>query len=386
MLCLARAENHGIKPDAMPEEAPILWTDLFRTGEQPDFQMQMRVLKKHGEPFLILPGSAALAAEALSLYPAQMGKARIAKSALRLALQLRFPVPLERVNVPISRNDPLPRFLAGLVGAKPGKFPKLAILAGNPRVQGRRFVILLFDANGRPAMVVKTGIGESAAKLIRKEIAFLRSAPTGVAGLPTLRSEFASPPVEALALDFVAGNAPTAESREAIGALLGAWLDRSRRVPITELAAWQTLAASSTSDSRFQALAARFSNCAVSPTIAHGDFVPWNIKVSPKDGGWKVIDWERGELSGVPGWDWLHYVIQTGILVEKLPSADLARKMEGLFGDRMFQDYAAAAGIKGRENALTAAYLFHCVNVVRPAEGREAAERLLAIFCERAEG
>ena len=42
------------------------------------------------------------------------------------------------------------------------------------------------------------------------------------------------------------------------------------------------------------------------------------ITVRPQDGSWVVLDWERGEPEGLPGWDWFHYVVQTGVLVEGL--------------------------------------------------------------------
>jgi len=46
----------------------------------------------------------------------------------------------------------------------------------------------------------------------------------------------------------------------------------------------------------------------VYPALTHGDFAPWNVKVSRRQ--WTVLDWERGELAGRAGWDWFHFVMQ----------------------------------------------------------------------------
>ena len=89
--------------------------------------------------------------------------------------------------------------------------------------------------------------------------------------------------------------------------------------------------------------------------MTHGDFAPWNIKVSRADGSWLALDWERGQLAGIPGWDWFHYAIQTGILVEKLPPERVAQRLEELFNAPVFWTYAEAAGIAGKEKPLATA-------------------------------
>jgi hypothetical protein len=89
-----------------------------------------------------------------------------------------------------------------------------------------------------------------------------------------------------------------------------------------------------------------------------------------------VLDWERGELNGVPGWDWFHYVLQAAILVERLPTAALIGRIEGLFSSESFKSYAARASISGSERGLLLAYLLHCVEVIKPSEGLQAIREL----------
>src|SRR5262249_49195183 len=112
------------------------------------------------------------------------------------------------------------------------------------------------------------------------------------------------------------------------------------------------------------------------PTIQHGDFAPWNIKISPQ-GIWTVLDWERGELEGIPGWDWFHYIIQPAILVEHVSTSGLVQRIENHLTTDSFKHYAADAGIHGLERLLLLAYLLYMVQVIQPSEGLAETRELL---------
>ena len=109
--------------------------------------------------------------------------------------------------------------------------------------------------------------------------------------------------------------------------------------------------------------------CRVALTLAHGDFAPWNIKATPR--GWVVLDWERGEKPGVPGWDWFHFLIQSQRLVLHLSPEKLLDRLQELIASPLFQDYAKRAKIDGIEWRLLAAYLEYMVWVIPPSEGAE---------------
>jgi len=96
-----------------------------------------------------------------------------------------------------------------------------------------------------------------------------------------------------------------------------------------------------------------------------------------------VLDWERGELDGIPGWDWFHYVIQPGILVERLSTTDLVQRIETLLAAESFAAYAGRAGILGCERELLLAYLLHAVEVIKPSEGLAATRELLGAMAAR---
>src|SRR5256885_1368682 len=113
----------------------------------------------------------------------------------------------------------------------------------------------------------------------------------------------------------------------------------------------------------------------VRPCIQHGDFARWNIKVHPS-GSWTVLDWERGQLEGIPAWDWFHYYLQSAILVEKLSGDALIERAEAILQTNDFENYAEQSRIKAIARPLMIAYLLHLVHVIQPSEGREAADWL----------
>ncbi|MEY2428656.1 MAG: hypothetical protein QOJ40_1541 [Verrucomicrobiota bacterium] len=357
------------------------WVNLFTPSDQPNsltVTQRFRVLRKQGEPLLILPTRHALAAQALSLYPAQSWLARMARFGLRQTMLWGLPVGTESAEVTIASTDNFPQFLRRLAGTE--TFPPLAILAGNPRQSGRRFLLLVFNAQGRPASVVKAGMGEAADDLIRLEGSFLKSVPSGTPGIPKLREQFESDSLSAFAMDFIAGDSPRRRDDSEVAGLMTAWLDQSRTVGLSDLASWRRLAGAPSP--LFARLDKQLGGKQFHPCLSHGDFAPWNIKVG-SDGRWVVLDWERGQLTGPPAWDWFHFVIQPAILVEKLSTTMLAGKFDGLLISTSFQRYAKAAGLAGFEREWVLAYLLYCRDIIKPAEGLPQTSALLETLASK---
>jgi hypothetical protein len=360
--------------------APIFRSELFETSGGADFILAVRIIKKSGEPWLILPQERELAVQGLSLYPAQTAFAKRARQMVGIALRLGLPMKSERAEMQFSREDSFVRFLQGLTPGGEKSFPSFAMLAGNPKATGRRFILLLFF-HGKPVCVVKAGVGPEAQELVQRENLFFRAVPHGAPGLPKARSSFASSRVKALAMDYVAGDSPAVDACQEIGILLSAWVNREKRVQLEEIRAWQRLSKEQSGDPIFLKLNSAFKDTKFCATLFHGDFAPWNIKVA--NGTWTALDWERGEAVGFPGWDWFHYVAQSAILVEKLSAEAVAQKLEKLLASESFKKYAATAGISGQEKVLTVAYLFYCAKILRPTEGAEVGEKMLSVLSER---
>src|SRR5690606_25810285 len=109
---------------------------------------------------------------------------------------------------------------------------------------------------------------------------------------------------------------------------LSDWIDRSRIVTIKEIPSWIRLTETCQASPVFQTLQRALQSAEFHPVIYHGDFAPWNIKVSRGDGSWTALDWERGELLGFPCWDWFHFHIQAWILVHRFDSGKLITNIE----------------------------------------------------------
>ncbi|MEQ1861146.1 MAG: hypothetical protein ABMA13_14590 [Chthoniobacteraceae bacterium] len=325
------------------------------TGDTIDFHL----VRKRGEPMLLLPLDGARSARALELYPAQTFRARAWKRLLALALRVRWP--LTTVSLALSESTPFGRFLAQIEGADLRAF---AVLFGNPRAAGRRFVFLLFGNDDQPCAVVKAGATEQASALVLAEADLLASLPTGTPGAPGLRARFADSTQAALALDFVPGSTPSVDD-PAIEPLLTAWVDRSRRTALAEIPA-------------FGRITRGASGLVIHPALMHGDFAPWNVRVH--DGRWTALDWERGELTGVPGWDWLHFVVQHAVLVEHLDAAQVQRRIADLIRSAPFSRYAQGAGFAGSEETIAAGYVHYCAEVLRPTERASVFAELAALM------
>jgi len=355
------------------------WEDLFPApapeGERQGVQVKLRLLRRRGQPFLLLPGQPRCAAATLSLYPAQTGRARAVRTIWRWLVRASTPIGTESVALTVSPEDPFVRCLVSLTGEREGGLPVFGVLAGNPASKGQRFLLLVFDANQRPVAVVKAGLSEQARALIEQETSFLAAVPEQTAAIPRLRAQFQSPRLRALALDFFAGDSPRPRDEGALPSLLSSWVNPKRAIGLSEAPDWARLANAASARELFSVLAGRLQGRTIHAAICHGDFAPWNIKVS--DGAWTALDWERGELTGIPGWDWFHYVIQSAILVARMPTPALTQRVEGLLGSAAFQQYAAQSGIEGCERELVLAYLLQMVEVIKPSEGLAPARELM---------
>lgn len=358
------------------------WETLFggATPGSRSTTVDLRVIRRAGRPFLLLPVDAKCAARALALYPAQTLKARAAKKFLGFALCAGVAPRLKKISVSVPLGDEFALFLADAAGPPATELPLFAILPGNPNTGGRRFVILLFDPNDEPVAVVKAGSSAASRKLIAHEMNFLASVPPRTEGLPTLRGKFLSPRLDAFALDFIPGNSPGLDDLAPLAKLLSSWVAVGQMVTMNELAAWQRLIQAATNAPLPGAVQA-LSELRFHATMTHGDCAPWNVKNFR--GRWTFLDWERGELAGVPTWDWLHFVIQSAVLVRRETAPAILSRMEKLFALAAFQDYASRAGVLGKERPLATAYLSYCTRVLRQSEGLKTVIELESAAVQR---
>jgi len=360
------------------------WEDLFAApeGQEQAVRVRMRLVRKAGRPFLLLPVQPRAAAAIMDLYPSQSGRARMARALLRNLLRASLPLATKTLSLTLAPGDAFVKFLSSLAGEQGQGAPILGILAGNPASDGQRFLLMLFDASQRPVAVVKAGLSPRARALVEQEDRFLADVSDKTVAVPRLRARFESSRLRALALDFVPGDSPRPRDEAALPPLLAAWVDATRSVALSDAPDWKRLQEAAPGSPLFSVVAGQLRGRKVRPAMHHGDFAPWNIKVSPT-GAWTVLDWERGELTGIPGWDWFHYVIQSGILVGHLPTSVLVQRVESLLSSDAFQQYATRGGILGCERELVLAYLLHAVEVIKPSEGLAPTHELLKALAAR---
>jgi len=322
------------------------------------------MLRRHGHDLLALPVPHRAAARALTLYAAQTRFARWSKALLRAALGTGLPVPLPRVDLRVAVDDPLLMWFREILGM--AEMPVLAILAGNPFAQGRRFILLAFHGD-EPAVVAKLGLTSEARVLIEREAAFLQNVAGRLPHLPGFRGVKVTEAFSGMALDFIEGQSPAATDTSGMRTVLQSWLDTAHPVSLDTLTPWQRLV----SYAGARPIQERVAGRQVAPALFHGDFAPWNVRVEAASRRWTVIDWERGVAAGVPAWDWFHWMIHVSLLVHRHDAKTCAGLLDAALRSSDFQDYARAARITGLEGALLAGYLMYLHEFVLPASWSE---------------
>lgn len=345
--------------------------ELFPAGDGP--AQPVKVLRRHGHLQLALPeGRAAL--PALELYPAQRLLARLAKQALRWAVALGLPLPLAEAQLTLSEQDPFVRFLRGLASGTTGEF-SLGVCAGNPRAEGRRWLVLVC-AGATPLVVVKAGVSPSARALIARESS-LEPAPAA----RTILARHEDERVSAFAMPFIAGT-PVPPDLAFAWDLASRWLRADERTPLSTLPPWPAFASASLSSTERAALD-RLGAVEVTPVFFHGDLAPWNIRHARAGSDPVVLDWERGESRGVPLWDVLHFLVQPLVLVQRAGVTEITAALEAVLDSEEARQYAVQCGFAGLERALAWAYLLHCVYGLRQTEGSSLLKTLLTHLTER---
>ncbi len=342
--------------------------------------VSFHAVSRGGKPFLFLPTDNRAAASALEIYPAQTVKARMAKAALGMMLSVGLRLGLRKTSLTISDTDPFAAFLRAAARVEPGEPFSFAVLTGNPSAPGRRHVFLLFNSAAQPVAVVKAGTTNRARELIAHEISLLSTFASAQTGLPKLSGACELDNLSAFAMDFIEGTSPDDDASGELEKIFSSWVDSAKQIELGETAAWQRLVQSPGAAAMPEAVRG-LETLRVFPVLMHGDFAPWNVKVS--GGRWTVLDWERGERVGIPAWDWFHFVVQPAVLVRHEATETTMSRLEKLFTTAQFQRYAERCGIVGAEWKLAFAYVDYCINVTRQTEGLRLLEALRAALSER---
>jgi hypothetical protein len=343
----------------------------------PNSVIRLRVHRKHGAIFALSPVLSPT--NWVRFLPAQSAAARVYRWVARLARRTGISFPRETIEIAFDPANPLLSLAKTFSQASIDAL----ILPGNPQGVAPRLVILCADENGRPALAIKAGHSAAARNLIRQERAFLsklRSKTTGHLA-PQFLNEVETSSLSAFATEFVDGPCPSSESSISLRTFLSSCIDTSRTIPLAESPLWAQLTGQQSEPSQLFSLSAfsRFSSTRIHPCIFHGDFAPWNIRETP-DGTWKAIDWERGGLDGIPGWDWFHFVLQPAILVKKWKTERVIELGRQTIFSPNFLTYLDEAAPEASKNGfaefLLRSYFLYNWHVLQPTERKEVHEAL----------
>lgn len=343
----------------------------LKDGKSQTPEVLYRVHRKHGQPFALIPsgGGHGLAC----LLPAQSVPARIYRSLAEFAEIAGIPFPLETRSLRFDESSSFVQFLHEVGDSR--RPPML--LPGNPNGPAPRLVVIALGTEGRPSVVIKAGGTGSARELVRRESHFLKSLSSRK-GIPVNRGILDDVGCTAFAMDFAEGKSPPwSANPDRLKELLVQWINDSKTMRVREAAPWHALEQSL--EGRRPFWLEQFADTMIHPCIFHGDFAPWNVRVDP-NGTWMVIDWERGELEGMPGWDWLHFVLQPAILVRKWDVGRVRELAEATISSPEFLHYLGASfpeGLSpGTPQALLRGYFLYNWNVLQPTEERTVQEVL----------
>jgi len=355
---------------------PAITTLFASAGPQAEVMtFSWRLIRRKNNPFLLLPEHSDRTTDHLELYTAQRRLAKMSRSTLPLLLRTPAGKLFERVTIRTDTNSDFMRFLAEQAGVPPGELEAPAIKFGGVVGRTSRVVLLLCDAGGHPIRVIKAGLNPAGRAATEREADLLTRLPVGMIGCTGISGRFTSSTMSAFATTFFSG--ASLDNDVGIETLFHAWLTDTPPEPIEHLASWRELEsiANSADIAEWPALRNALVGLPVRPTLYHGDFAPWNVRMTNLE-NIRAFDWESGHLKGIPAWDWFHFIVQTSILVKRHSRERAAAELEQLIQSPRFQNYARRAGISEVIEPLLLAYLLHHRLVTQPLEGRRRSERL----------
>lgn len=273
------------------------WEQLFPAGTP------VLALPNWAAPRLYLPARGLLGRwEKSGFYPAS----RLRGRAYRLLLRTRAAAGTDEVRVSRSDGWPAGEFVRSVAP----EAASAAVLVGEPSPV-QKATVRLWDAKGRIVGYLKYAEEKPARRRLLREHCVLSGLPAGLGPAPLKYGPLGGG--EALVTTPLSGRhppaklPPTEEMHLFLRKLIVSapvsledhpWVWAARRRSERDLDPW------------LEALSGRKWSVAVQ----HGDLTPWNV-LRDADGALRAVDWEYGDLEGLPHLDLTHLLIQVSVLV-----------------------------------------------------------------------
>lgn len=285
---------------------------LEGNGEELD-NMTLYCVRRRGHLFLALPADREAALVTLKLYQPQVFMGKVVAVVVGLMVRVGLHRLLPRKSLTVRAGGPL----AVLASDR----AKVGFLLGNPEADTRR--ALMVHKEGGGYVVDKVGVDQKSRASVMAELELIKTLPNKLTGIPVLHREHLGYGWASYATDFVEGTSPCKGDDEQVLGVLVNWMNGAETVPLSETEQWQKMTdyASRHENREIWEVLQKSATLRVKAVVLHGDFAPWNIKLSA-DGAVAVLDWETGCNEGPAGWDWLHYMIQRGSLVDNRSASE----------------------------------------------------------------
>jgi len=311
---------------------------------------------KRGDYLLLaLPEDRKSAQKTLALYHPQSFKARmlIWVVASLVALNLHRILPQRKLR--IRESGPLAK-LRNSEG-------HIGFLLGNAEADARR-AIVVHPADGKTGgyVVDKIGLGAAAKKSVIDERVVIESLPKNNAGLPQICDQGEADGWAFYTTPYLHGHSPRGSDQEAVLELLKIWAQNAVLKPLHLTRQWTMMReAASGKEARMLMLSQleALSDLKIKVGLFHGDFAPWNLKISSDKSFLDVMDWESGSPEGPAGWDGLHYIIQVATLVDRLSAAGALKRCRDWAGSQEGRDFLEVTGWGQHGEVWIGSYLMY---------------------------
>jgi hypothetical protein len=274
-------------------------------------------LRKGDRLLLALPMVQEASSQALGLYQPQRFLAKSMVGLLEILLKIRCAgLLLPKIKHPKRDHVLATPALEGIDHGTCG------VLLGSPEHKVRR-AIASYRKNSEWE-VAKVSIGEAGRFNLEREASVLAKLYGKANGVPPLLGIHYFKDLTLLRMPYLTGQPVKYGQIDEALSLLESWLDHSPHQGIDTFSEWDAISKVLGNIAHGDKALDKLSRERLCPVICHGDFARWNLRMT--NNGLLALDWEWGQLHGMPGLDLVHYFLQDARLVDKLSPVEAVRK------------------------------------------------------------